>query len=119
MKAIAAACLAAAALPAAAQNLHVNDAAYVQIARCQGLIDSHDLQPMVDPTGINRFMELQKAGREQNILDRADNRRTNALREAATANDAQKAHLIAERDGPCADWSDMGHAPRSSLTGAP
>jgi hypothetical protein len=115
---IAAACLAGAALPAVAQNLHVNDAAYVGIARCQGLIDSNDLQPQVDPTGINRFMDLQKAGRTSNVLDRADARRTDALRSAATANPDQKASLIAERDGVCAHWADIGaNAPHSSLTG--
>ena len=98
---IAAACLAAAALPAAAQNLHVNDAAYVGIARCQGLIDSDALQPRVDPTGINRFMDLQKAGRTPNVLDRADASRTTAMHNATIAGPDEQAHLIAERDGPC------------------
>jgi hypothetical protein len=108
----------ASALPATAQNLHVNDAAYVGIAHCQGLINSDALRPRVDPTGINRFMELQSAGRTPNVLDRATTERNVAERNAATAGADEKTRLIAERDGPCHRWSDMGaNAPAGALTG--
>jgi hypothetical protein len=110
--------LAAAALPAAAQNLHVNDAAYVGIARCQGLINSDALQPQVDPAGINRFMNLQSAGRTPNVVDQATSSRTVATRAAQAAGPDEKALLIAERDGPCRRWSVMGaRAPTGALTG--
>jgi hypothetical protein len=112
------ACLIAAALPAAAQRLHVNDAAYVGIARCQGLINSDDLQPRIDPAGINRFMDLQSAGRTADVFDRATQAKDVAARNAATAGPDEKARLIAERDGPCRRWSHMGaRAPAGALTG--
>ena len=111
-------CLVAAALPAAAQNLHVNDAAYVGIARCQGLINSDALQPQVDPMGINRFMDLQSAGRTPNVADQAASNRAVAARDAQAAGPDEKALLIAERDGPCRRWARMGaRAPAGALTG--
>ncbi|HEY7853159.1 MAG TPA: hypothetical protein VIB82_09305, partial [Caulobacteraceae bacterium] len=82
------------AAPALAQNLHVNDAAYVGIARCQGLINSDDLGPRVDPTGINRFMDLQSAGRPATIIDQARTARDNAAHQAATAGPDEKAKLL-------------------------
>ncbi len=102
------ACLIAAALPAAAQRLHVNDAAYVAIAHCQGLINSDDLQLRMDPTGINRFMDLQGAGRTGDIIDRATHAKDVAARNAATASSDEKARLMAERDEPCRRWAHMG-----------
>jgi len=115
---IAGACLMAAALPAAGQDLHVNDAAYVGIARCQGLINSDALQPPVDLTGINRFMDLQSAGRTGDVLDRATRAKDVAARNAATAGPDEKARLVAERDGPCRRWAHMGaRAPAGALTG--
>jgi hypothetical protein len=111
--------LAALALPAAAQNLHVNDAAYVGIARCQGLYDSNELAPKVDPTGINRFMDLESSGRSAIVLDEAKDARDRAGRDVATAGPSEKARLVAERDGPCHRWRSMGaHAPGGALTGS-
>lgn len=108
------------AAPALAQNLHVNDAAYVGIARCQGLINSDDLGPRVDPTGINRFMDLQSAGRAATIIDQARTARDNAAHQAATAGPDEKAKLLTERDDQCRDWAHMGrHAPADALTGSP
>lgn len=110
--------LAALALPVAAQNLHVNDAAYVGIARCQGLINSDDLGPRHDPTGINRFMDLESAGRPALVIDQARDARDHASHQAATADPYEKGRLIAERDGPCRNWSHMGRrAPGGALTG--
>jgi len=112
-----AACVAAASA-ATAQNLHVNDAAYVGIARCQGLVNSHDLAPPMDPTGINRFMDLETAGRIATVIDQAREARQKAEREAATGNDDQKARLESERNGPCRRWMHIGaRAPGDSLTG--
>lgn len=110
--------LGALALPVAAQNLHVNDAAYIGIARCQGLIDSNALAPKVDPTGINRFMDLESAGRPDLVLDEATDARNRAGRDASTAGPDEKARLVAERDGPCRGWKRMGaNAPGGALTG--
>ncbi|MGH7025034.1 MAG: hypothetical protein ACREEB_15795 [Caulobacteraceae bacterium] len=115
---IAGACLLAAAAPAAAQRLHVNDAAYVGIARCQGLVNSPDLHPRVDPTGINRFMDLESAGRSGNVLDRGRDAKNLAAHDAAVAGPDEKARLLAERDGPCRRWAHMGaRAPGGALTG--
>ena len=106
------------ALPAAADRLHVNDAAYVGIGRCQGLINSDDLGPRRDPTGINRFMDLESAGRPATVIDQARDARDQASHQAATGDPYEKARLVAERDGPCRDWSHMGRrAPSGALTG--
>ena len=109
-----------AASTAPAQSLRVNDIHFVQAAACQGLITSPDLPPL-DPTAINRFMDLESAGRPALILDRAENARQNARREAATASPDKRAYLIAQRDAiSCRRYVEMGaHARASRLSDTP
>jgi len=103
-----------------AQSLRVNDIHFVQAAACQGLINSPDLPP-IDPTAINRFMDLESAGRPALILDRAETARQNSRREAATASPDKRANLIAQRDAiSCRRYVEMGaHAPSGRLSDAP
>lgn len=111
------AALVAAATAAYAQSLRVNDIHYIAAARCQGLITSSSLGS-IDPTGINRFMDLESAGRTPLVFDRASDARNTAKREAATAGADQRATLVSERDGPCQEWAHMGAtATRGQLTG--
>jgi len=103
-----------------AQSLRVNDIHFVQAAACQGLFTSPDLPP-IDPTAINRFMDLESAGRPALILDRAETARQNARREAATASPDKRANLIAQRDAiSCRRYVEMGaHAPSGRLSDTP
>lgn len=111
------ACLAAASA-AVAQPLHVNDIHYIVAARCQGLITSDELGPAPNPTGINRFMDIESGGRTSLALDQANDARERAKREAATADPDRRAQLVAERDGPCRFYAGMGfRAPAERLEG--
>jgi hypothetical protein len=105
---------------ALAQPLRVNDIHFIQAAACQGLITSPDLPPM-DITAINRFMDIESAGRPALILDQAATARQNARREAATASPEKRADLIAQRDAPsCRRYVAMGaHSSAARLNGEP
>ena len=108
----------AAATGAYAQSLRVNDIHYIYAARCQGLITSSALGT-IDPTGINRFVDLESAGRTPLVSDQAADARNRAKREAATAGPEEKAKLVSERDGPCQEWASMGAtAAAGQLTGS-
>jgi hypothetical protein len=109
-----------AASTASAQTLHVNDAHFIQAAACQGLLTSPDLPP-IDPMAINRFMDIESAGRPASVLDQAATARDNARREAATGGAEKRADLIAQRDAPrCRRYVEMGaHAPAGRLSGEP
>jgi hypothetical protein len=109
-----------AASTAPARPLHVNDIHYIQAAACQGLITSPDLPPM-DPTAINRFMDIESGGRTQIALDQADTARQKAKRDAATAGPEKRADLIAQRESAsCRQYVSMGaHASAGRLSGEP
>ena len=96
---IAGACLTIAVPTLAASSPPVDDATYIAAARCQGLITSAKLGPE-QAAGINRFMDQQQSGRGQMAMDEASDAKRRAQREAATSDQAERARLIAERDGP-------------------
>ena len=82
----------------------LSDAQYLAAARCQGLLTSSALGKQ-DASAIDRFMTSQERGRQSQVIDRADEARADAAREASHAGPHEKADLISERDGVCQAWT--------------
>ena len=82
----------------------LNDAQYLAAARCQGLLTSSALGKQ-DASAIDAFMASQERGRSPQVVDRADEARTDAARDASHAGPHGKAELISERDGVCQAWT--------------
>ena len=104
LRALIAIAAAATATTAFAGGSHLTDAQYLAAAHCQGLYDSHNLGP-VDASGIDAVMRTEGRDRVGDVLDRADQARDQALREASHAGPGMRAALVSERDGACAAWT--------------
>ncbi|MHB8529567.1 MAG: hypothetical protein ACYC8V_08680 [Caulobacteraceae bacterium] len=85
---------------ALAAPTHLTDAQYMEAARCRALIASSALGKG-DTHVIDALMKREGAGRIGMVYDRADEMGRDAARLARDANGAQKASLVAERDGAC------------------
>jgi len=94
---VAASATAAAAQPAA----RLTDAQFVKAARCKGLAKSEALGA-IDTAALDAVIKSNKRARADFVVDRAMNAQDDAQSEAARADDARKAELIAERNGACA-----------------
>jgi hypothetical protein len=103
---IAAAALAATTAAVAAPS-HMTDAQYLGAVRCQALMSSPALGK-VDTAGISAVIKSQGDGRVSALYDRADETRTDALRQASHADASGRANLIAERDGACQAFASNG-----------
>jgi hypothetical protein len=99
--------LAALATAATASAAHLTDSQYIAAAHCQGLFDSHALGA-ADAHGINSLMKTESLYRGPEILDRADEARSEAKGEANRAGSLMKSQLVSERDGACQTWAKAG-----------
>ena len=103
MRAFTTAALAAVACLAGTQALaspaHLSDAQFIQANRCVGLMSSKTLGSP-DVAAMKQLVRAESGNRMAFILDRADQARDDAQREANSGG-ASDAHLIAERDGVC------------------
>ena len=98
---------------AVASDAHLTDSQYIAAAHCQGLFDSHSLGP-VDASGINSLVKSEGAYRTPDVLDRADNAKTDAMGKASRAGALARSGLVAERDGACQVWAKAGNAGTAS-----
>jgi hypothetical protein len=97
--------IAATATAAAAQpTARLSDAQFVKAARCKGLAKSEALGA-VDTSALDAVIKANKRARADFVVDRAMNAQNDAQSEAARADDARKAELIAERNGACAAFA--------------
>jgi hypothetical protein len=96
---------AAAAGAASAQPGRLSDVAYVEAARCAGLASSGKLGS-ADGAALTALLKAQAYGREQTVLDQADDAQRQAKREASHADDYSKSRLQAELSGACASFKD-------------
>lgn len=92
-----------AASVAQAAPARVSDMQYVQAERCRGLIGSKALGE-TDTAAIDAFLKDQGRGRVSYVLDRGENARSDAEREARRAGPDTKAHLVTERDTVCSEY---------------
>lgn len=96
---------------------HMSDAQYIAVARCDGLADSKALAGG-DAASMDAVVKAEGHNRSPDVTDRADQARSDALREANHAGPQGKAGLVAERDGACQAWahpaSDMASASHST-----
>jgi hypothetical protein len=92
----------------------LSDAQYLAAARCQGLLTSSALGKQ-DVSAINAFMASQERGRMPQVIDRADEVRADAVRQASHAGPNGKAELISERDGACQVWTHPDTATASRV----
>jgi hypothetical protein len=92
--------VALAAGAASAKPGHLNDAEYLQAARCAGLASSKNLGS-TDSGAMKAWLEAQSTGRMSYTLDRADQVQDDARREADHAGDVAKPRLQAELSGVC------------------
>ena len=89
------------ATAAAAQPGRLTDVAYMQAARCVGLASSGNLGT-TDAKSMASWLDSQASGRDPVVLDKADEMRGKAKREADHADQFAKAKLTAELSGSCA-----------------
>lgn len=94
------AAIAASAAPAFAEAGRWTDVEYLQASRCLGLAEAQELGP-VDTAALMSRMKSQEAGRNPYLRDRGVTMRQDARRVGRTLGEAQKAKLLAERDGVC------------------
>ena len=90
---------------ASAQPGHLSDVAYVAAARCAGLASSGKLGSS-DGASLNALLKSQAIGREQVVLDQADDAQQQAKRQANRADDFMKGKLQAELSNSCASFKD-------------
>lgn len=99
---------AAAVLSAAgafAAPAHLNDSQYIAAAHCQGLYDSHALG-VADAKPFDAMMKAEGGYRSPDVIVRADQARSEALRAADHAGPLIKTQLVGERDGACLAWTN-------------
>ncbi|MFI4974879.1 MAG: hypothetical protein ACHP84_10105 [Caulobacterales bacterium] len=78
----------------------LTDVEFLQANRCLGLMSSKSLGE-ADVAAVKALVGDQSRGRIGYILDRGDQMREDAARQAGRAGPDLRAHLIAERDGVC------------------
>ena len=86
--------------PVLAKSDRLSDARYLQAARCQALFSSRSLGK-TDSHLIDALIKRESVAREPLVDNRADELRTDVARRARSGSQAQKAELLAERDGVC------------------
>ena len=109
----------AATLPASlafAAPSHLTDTQYMQVARCDGLASSKALG-VSDAASLDALMKVEGRARVAAVTDRADEARTEALRQAGHAGPTGKLGLIAERDGACQVLAHGAGAASASIAG--
>ncbi len=84
-----------------AQPGRLSDTAYMEAARCAGLANSAKLGSTDAPSFV-AILKSQSQGRDNYILDKADEMQNSAKKEANHADDFAKARLSAELTGACA-----------------
>jgi hypothetical protein len=96
---VVAAGLAAAAAAGAASAASGTDTDYLRASRCKGLASGALGQ--VDTAALDAYLKAEGRRRTTNVLDRGQEALDKAKREAARSNEARKAQLTAELNGPC------------------
>ncbi len=94
---------AAAASAASAQPGRLTDVAYLEAARCAGLANSGKLGSS-DGAALIALLKAQANGREQLVLDQADDAQQRAKRQVNRADDYMKSKLQAELSTDCASF---------------
>lgn len=88
---------AATAATGAFAQTRLTDVEYIKASRCAGLASALE----GDVAAFDTLLKAQKRARETFILDRGRSARADASKAAARADEADKARLVAERDGIC------------------
>jgi len=101
------------ATAATASDAQLTDSQYIAAAHCQGLFDAHNLGP-VDASGINALVKTEGAYRTPDVLDRADQAKSDAMSRANRASPLAKSEFVSERDGACQVWAKAGNAGSAS-----
>jgi hypothetical protein len=75
------------------------DVDYLKASRCKGLASGTLGQ--VDTAALDAYLKTEGRSRTTNVLDRGKQAFDQGKREATTSNEARKARLTAELNGPC------------------
>lgn len=78
----------------------LSDSQFVQASRCQALAKASSLGAG-DAASFTALIKAQRQGRADYIIEKASDASSAAGGQARRADDAARADLIAERDGPC------------------
>lgn len=78
----------------------LTDSQFVQASRCRALAKAPSLG-VGDVAAFDALIKAQRQGRADYIIDKASDAVSTAGGQARRADEAVKADLIAERDGPC------------------
>jgi hypothetical protein len=92
------------ATAASAQPGRLSDTGFMQAARCAGLASSPTLSSPA-AASLAELVKAQKSGRDPYVLDKADEMRRKAKREADKADPYTKSKFEAELQGMCAQLS--------------
>ncbi len=95
---------------AAAQPGRASDVEYLNGARCVGLASSGKLGT-ADVDAMKAWLKSQRSGRIGYVMQKADEMRRDAKREADQAGAEMKARLSAELNGPCARAEELAGLP--------
>ena len=91
----------------------LTDSQYLAVARCSGLAAAKSLG-VSDGPAFEALMKAQEAGRIAAVVDRADETRSDAMRQAGRAGPTMKLGLMAEHDGACQAWLAKGVSPSAA-----
>lgn len=94
---------AATASAASAQPGQASDVDYLQASRCAGLAASGKVGT-ADPGALNAWIRGHAQGRSGYILERGDEMKTDAKRQANRAGDYERTKLSEELGGVCANF---------------
>ena len=78
----------------------LTDSQFIKASRCQTLAKASSLGAS-DPAAFSALLKTQRQGRADYIMQKASDAVSAASGQARRADEAAKADLIAERDGPC------------------
>ena len=98
---LAATAAALAASAASAQPQHLSDVAYIEAGRCVGIATSKTIAAP-DAKSMIAWFNAERRGREEFIVEKADDALRDAKTQADRANPFVKSQLEAELGGACA-----------------
>ncbi len=98
------AAVAALGLSGAASAKDMNDTTFIAVAHCAGVAEGTG----GDVSSFDTVLNAQSGSRSADVMDRADQARSDGKRDAAHSGPDGKAGFVRERDGVCQSYVQRG-----------